>query len=77
MLSLERDKQEVHIQKMRWQVCAKTHSTKYSPHCSSTAFISLTNHSFFSETGLANSLLSSLDKAAGEDDAYDFNTDYV
>ncbi|XP_042741413.1 guanine nucleotide-binding protein-like 3 [Lagopus leucura] len=29
------------------------------------------------ETGLANSLPSSLDKAAGEDDAYDFNTDYV
>ena len=29
------------------------------------------------ESGLANSLSFSLDKTAGENDAYDFNTDYV
>lgn len=41
------------------------------------ALVSLTRHFLFSESEHSNSLSFSLDKTADEDDAYDFNTDYV
>ncbi|NWX45563.1 GNL3 protein, partial [Steatornis caripensis] len=41
------------------------------------ALVSPTHDFLFSETEHSNSLLLSLDKTADEDDAYDFNTDYV
>ncbi|NXE22901.1 GNL3 protein, partial [Ardeotis kori] len=41
------------------------------------ALVSLTHAFLFSESELSNSLSFSLDKTADEDDAYDFNTDYV
>ncbi|NXW15674.1 GNL3 protein, partial [Circaetus pectoralis] len=41
------------------------------------ALVSLTHDFLFSESEHSNSLSVSLDKTADEDDAYDFNTDYV
>lgn len=43
---------------------------------SALAVVSLT-HFLFSESEHSNSLSLNLDKTADEDDAYDFNTDYV